>query len=221
VADGILPGYYGYETGQAAVGDAFDWLRNTLGHRDFGRLTEQAHALPPGAEGVSCVDWFNGCRTPLMDGSLRGSFNGLALHHGPPHLYRALLEASAFGFRWIVDVTEEAGVPVKRFVATGGLPHHNPLLMQIYADVLGRSITVHQSKQGPALGAAILGVLAAGHRATGFRSASAAIHAMAKPAGRGNNDVASQRIVHPDRVSSRQYQRLYRNYRDLTEILRS
>ncbi|MGW8258362.1 MAG: ribulokinase [Thermoguttaceae bacterium] len=215
VADGILPGYFGYETGQAAVGDAFDWLRCTLGHRDFIKLTEAAHALPPGAEGVRCVDWFNGCRTPLMNGNLRGAFTGLALHHGPQHLYRALLEASACGVRWIVDVMEEEGVAVKRLVATGGLPHHNPLLMQIYADVLGRPIMVHPSKQGPALGAAILGVLAAGHRATGFKSASAAIRAMAKPRN------SETRMLRPNRTASRQYQRLYAEYRNLATAVQN
>ncbi len=221
VADGILPGYFGYETGQAAVGDAFDWLRNTLGHRDFSKLTKQAHSVLPGAEGVRCVDWFNGCRTPLMDGTLRGAFTGLALHHGPQHLYRALLEASAFGLRWIVDVMEEAGVPVKRFVATGGLPHHNPLLMQIYADVLGRPITVHPSKQGPALGAAILGVLAAGPRTTGFQSAAAAVRAMARPVRDAKGDVLQALVVQPNRGANRQYQQLYAEYRDLTALLRS
>lgn len=217
VADGILPGYFGYETGQAAVGDAFDWLRTVLGHADFGQLTEQAHQLPPGAEGVCCLDWFNGCRTPLMDGALRGVFTGLALHHGPQHLYRALLEASAYGLRWIVDVLEEGGLAAKRLVATGGLPHHNPLLVQIYADVLGRPISVHPSKQGPALGAAILGVLAAGSRATGFKSAAAAIHAMARPIA-GSPDRAL-RLVRPDRRAHRQYQSLYQRYRELADVL--
>ncbi len=126
VKDGILPGFFGYETGQAAVGDAFDWLRKLTGQRDFSALAREAAALPPGAEGVRCVDWFNGCRTPLMDGSLTGAFTGLALHHRPAHLYRALLEASAFGLRWIVERLREGGVPVRKFVATGGLPHHNP-----------------------------------------------------------------------------------------------
>jgi L-ribulokinase len=76
VKDGILPGYYGYETGQAAVGDAFDWLRRLVGHRDFSQLSARAADLPPGAEGVRCVDWLNGCRTPLMDGTLKGAFSG-------------------------------------------------------------------------------------------------------------------------------------------------
>ena len=106
VKDGILPGYFGYETGQAAVGDAFDWLRKLTGQRDFAALGSAAAALPPGAEGVRCVDWFNGCRTPLMDGALKGAFTGLALHHRPAHLYRALLEASACGVRWIVELED-------------------------------------------------------------------------------------------------------------------
>lgn len=218
VADGILPGFYGYETGQAAVGDAFDWLRTMLGHADFDELTAVAHQLPPGADGVRCLDWFNGCRTPLMDGTLRGVFTGLALHHGPAHLYRALLEASAYGLRWIVDVLEEGGLEAKRLVATGGLPHHNPLLVQIYADVLGRPITVPPSKQGPALGAAILGALAAGSKATGFKSAAAAIRAMASAA--AGNPERAPRVVRPDRRAHRQYEDLYKAYRELADLLR-
>jgi L-ribulokinase len=211
VEDGILPGFFGYETGQAAVGDAFDWLRVVLGKKDFDELSELAHALPPGAGGVGCMDWFNGCRTPLMDGSLRGSFTGLALHHGPQHLYRAALEASAFGLRWIIDVMEDSGLHVRRLVATGGLPHHNPLLMQIYADVLGRPITIHPSKQGPALGAAILGVLAAGKQLSGFKSAEAAVRSMAA--------ADKPRHVRPDRTAHRQYETCYRRYREFAERL--
>lgn len=177
VKDGILPGYYGYETGQAAVGDAFDWLRKLTGNRNFSRLSEEAATLSPGAEGARCLDWFNGCRTPLMDGGLTGAFLGLTLHHRPAHLYRALLEASACGLRWIVDLLRDGGVPVEKFVATGGLPHHNPLVVQVYADVLGAPVTVHPSRQGPALGAAILGALAAG----AFSSSQEAIEAMATP----------------------------------------
>jgi L-ribulokinase len=206
VKDGILPGFFGYETGQAAVGDAFDWLRRLTGQCDFAALGREAAALPPGAEGVLCVDWFNGCRTPLMDGALKGAFIGLALHHRPAHLYRALLEASAFGVRWIVEVLRNGGVPVKKFVATGGLPHHNPLVVQVYADVLGEPITVHPSKQGPALGAAILGALAAG----AFRSPGDAIRAMAVRKGAA--------VFKPDRSLRTAYDALYREYRRLGEF---
>jgi len=224
VSEGILPEYFGYETGQAAVGDAFDWFRRLSGHKDFEKLSEQAAALPPGAEGVLCMDWMNGCRTPLMDGSLTGAFTGLTLHHTAGHMYRALLEASAFGVRWIVDVMREGGVPVRRFVATGGLPHHNPLLVQIYADVLGEKVIVHPSKQGPALGAAILGVLAAGKGVTGFPSASSAIHAMARAK---ENDAASKEagrapiVYRPDRKASKAYDAVYARYRALASELAS
>jgi L-ribulokinase len=175
VRDGILPGYFGYETGQAAVGDAFDWLRRLTGQNDFKELDRAAAALPPGADGVLCLDWLNGCRTPLMDHSLTGSFTGLRLHHTAAHLYRALIEATACGVRWIVDLLREGGVPVERFVATGGLPHHNPLITEIYAGVLGEPIAVHPCQHGPALGAAILGALAAGL----FDSPSDAIRTLA------------------------------------------
>ncbi len=212
VDGGILPGFFGYETGQAAVGDAFDWFRRLVGARDFAALSRKAAALPPGAEGAACVDWFNGCRTPLMDGSLKGAFAGLSLGHGPAHLYRAILEASAFGLRWIVELFEAGDVPVKRLVATGGLPHHNPLLLHIYADTLGREILVPPSKQGPALGAAILGVLAAGKKVTGFSSPSAAICAMAGP-----RKSPAAITVRPDRRNRKTYDELYRRYRQLAD----
>lgn len=214
VAGGILPGYYGYETGQAAVGDAFDWLRRMVGHDDFSELTENAAQLSPGAEGVLCVDWFNGCRTPLMDGSLHGAFIGLTLNHGPHHMYRALMEGSAFGVQWIVDVLRESGVPVNRLVATGGLPHHNPLLVQIYADVLGLPILIHPSKQGPAIGAAILGVLAAGLEVSGFDSATAAIEAMA-----GDKSGKEAIVVQPNSEAHAAYAEVYKRYRSLADIL--
>ncbi|MEO8353505.1 MAG: FGGY-family carbohydrate kinase, partial [Chthoniobacteraceae bacterium] len=205
--DGILPGFFGYETGQAAVGDAFDWLRKLTGQRDFSALAREAGALPPGAEGVRCVDWFNGCRTPLMDGALHGAFTGLTLHHRPAHLYRALLEASAFGVRWIVELLRDGGVPVTKFVATGGLPHHNPLVVQVYADVLGAPIAVPASKQGPALGAAILGALAAG----AFASPGEAIRAMAMRKGGP--------VFKSNRAHRAAYDALYREYRRLGDFL--
>lgn len=219
VEGGILPGYFGYETGQAAVGDAFDWLRRAVGQDDFVQLTERARGLPPGAEGVLCVDWMNGCRTPLMDGSLRGAFAGLSLGHGAHHLYRALMEASAFGFRWIVELLREGGVPIEKFVATGGLPHRNPLLVQIYADVLGEPISVHPSKQGPALGAAILGVLAAGRKVSGFDSAADAVRAMAgEKSGVAGREAS---LARPDAAAHSAYSRIYKRYRKLGEMLRS
>lgn len=215
VEDGILPGLVGYETGQAAVGDAFDWLRRLLGQNEFFALDIAARSIPPGSDGVRCIDWFNGCRTPLMNGRLRGSFSGLTLQHRPEHLYRAILEASAFGVRWIVDVLREGGVPVNKFVATGGLPHHNPLLVQIYADVLGERISVHPSRHGSALGAAILGALAAGPKQTAFPSAASAIRAMASPPRAKKRDSL---VVRPSPRHREVYNNVYKDYRCLAQF---
>lgn len=205
VKEGILPGFYGYETGQAAVGDAFEWIRRLLGSPDFSTLSAHAANLPPGSDGVRCVDWFNGCRTPLMDGGLTGSFTGLTLNHGPAHLFRAVLEASACGLRWIVQTLRDGGVPVRKFVATGGQPHHSPLFLQICADVLNETIVVPESKQGPALGAAILGALAAG----AFPDANSAIKAMTQ--------TGASRTVTPQPDAARACERLYSDYLALTK----
>jgi L-ribulokinase len=209
VKDGILPGYYGYETGQAAVGDAFDWLRRLTGQRDLKTLGDEAATLPPGAEGVLCLDWFHGCRTPLMDGSLKGAFTGIGLQHRPAHFYRSVLEASAMGVRWIVELLRDGQVDVNRFVATGGLPHHSPLIVEVYANVLNESIEIHPSTNGPALGAAILGALAAGL----FQDSEAAIRAMSMP------KKGQSRIVKPTRSHQNTYNRLYQSYRELGDFV--
>jgi L-ribulokinase len=208
VEDGILPGYFGYETGQASVGDAFAWLVNAFG-TSHEALNRQAEAMPPGSGGVLAIDWLNGCRTPLMDGRLSGAFVGITLQTKPAQMYRALIEATAFGVRWIVDSLREAGVPVRRFVASGGIATKNPLLMQIYSDVLNERITIAESDQAVALGAAILGCLAAGSRASGYASISQAIHAMA----RQREDIKYR----PDLAARKEYEKLYRLYRSLAD----
>lgn len=208
VEDGILPGYFGYETGQASVGDSFAWLVETF-ELSHDALSREAAALPPGSGGVLAIDWFNGCRTPLMDASLSGAFVGLTLATKPAQLYRALMEATAFGVRWIVESLRDAGVPVRRFVASGGLPAKSPLLMQIYADVLNEKITLAESEHSCALGAAILGCLAAGPEATGYSQMSQAIHAMA----RQREDI----VYRPDLQARREYEKIYPLYRSLTD----
>ncbi|QEF99112.1 Ribulokinase [Stieleria maiorica] len=215
VEGGILPGLFGYETGQAAVGDAFAWLLKLLNLDSFEQLGKHAIALPAGAEGVMCLDWMNGCRTPLMDGAVKGAFSGLTLATTPAHMYRALLEASAFGVRWIVDVLREGGIPVQRFVASGGLPHHNPAIVQVYADVLGSEIEVHPSEQGPAIGAAVLGMIAAGESKSGFASVADAARAMA------GVPESEKKIVKPNLDDQASYHELYRRYRNLAEAIRT
>ncbi|HZK80792.1 MAG TPA: FGGY-family carbohydrate kinase, partial [Humisphaera sp.] len=209
VEDGILPGFFGYETGQASVGDAFAWLVKSVGlsHAEMNRLAAE---LPPGSGGVLALDWLNGCRTPLMDGRLSGAFVGLTLNTQPAQLYRALMEATAMGVRWIVDTLREAGVAVDAFVASGGLPAKSPLLMQIYADVLGKEIRVAASEHSVALGAAILGCLAAGHAASGHVSVQSAIGAMARQ--------RADLIHRPSSSAHESYEKLYKLYRDLARV---
>ena len=209
VDGGILPGMFGYETGQAAVGDAFAWLRRLLGLESFESIAVAARQLPPGAEGVQCLDWMNGCRTPLMDGTLRGAFTGLGLEHGPQHLYLALMEASAFGLRWIVEMLRDGGVPIDRLIATGGLPHHNRGIVEVYADVLGLDIEIHPSTHGPAIGAAVLGMISAGPEASGFQSVIEAATVMASVSP-GMQDMIR---VRSDRTQL--YDPLYKSYRRL------
>lgn len=208
VQDGILPGYFGYETGQASVGDAFAWVAQTLSG-SHEELTRHAERVPPGSGGVLALDWLNGCRTPLMDGRLSGAFLGLTLNTRPPQMYRALMEATALGLRWIVETLRDAGVPVKRFVASGGLPSRSPLLMQIYADVLGDEIRLAQSDQPVALGAAILGACAADKRVTNHASIESAISAMARQ--------RSDLIYRPRPQTRQAYDRLYALYRSIAE----
>ncbi len=208
VEDGILPGYFGYETGQPSVGDALAWFVDAF-NLSHETLSREAANLPPGSGGVMALDWLNGCRTPLMDGNLSGAFVGLTLGTTPAQMYRALIEATAFGLRWIVQTLQTAGVPVRRFVASGGLPAKSPLLMQIYADVLNERIALAESEQSVSLGAAILGCLAAGEKVTGYAQASQAIHAMA----RQREDL----IYRPDLHARRAYDELYKVYRTLAD----
>lgn len=207
VRDGILPGYVGYETGQAAVGDAFLWISRTTG-KSLDELAAAAADLSPGAGGVIALDWLNGCRTPLMDGSLRGAFAGLTLATRPEHLYAALIEATAFGVRWIIETLKKGDVPIKRLVATGGIAHANPSLMQTYADILGKKITVHPGRQGPALGAAVLGAVAAGKEVTGFSTLEAAVLSMTR------SELPSP-IYEPRKDRKKLYDQLYDRYRRL------
>jgi L-ribulokinase len=161
VEDGVLPGLYGYEAGQSAVGDIFAWYVEHVG-AVHAALTNEAARLQPGESGLLALDWWNGNRSVLVDADLRGLIVGLTLATRPPEIYRALIESTAFGMRVIIESFERAGVPVDEVVACGGLPERNPLLMQIYADVCGRPIEVASSSQAPALGAAMFAAVAAG-----------------------------------------------------------
>ncbi|GJF28853.1 ribulokinase [Kitasatospora sp. NE20-6] len=185
VDGGIIAGSYGYEAGQSAVGDIFAWwLRqgvpahyqleaDTTGEDLHQLLTRKAASQPVGGHGLIALDWMNGNRSTLVDHHLSGVIIGITLTTRPEEIYRALLEATAYGTRTIVEAFEDGGVPVTEFVVTGGLKK-NALLMQIYADVLRRPVSLAVSEQGPALGSAIHAAVAAGAHPD-VRAASAAM----------------------------------------------
>jgi L-ribulokinase len=165
VEDGVVPGLFGFEAGQSAVGDIFAWFAETVGDTHEA-LERDAARLRPGESGLLALDWWNGNRSILVDADLRGLLVGMTLATRPPEIYRALIEATAFGTRVIVEAFESAGVPIGGIVACGGLPERNRLLMQIYADVTGRELSVAASKQTPALGSAMFAAVAGGAYAT-------------------------------------------------------
>ena len=168
VKGSILPGFYGIEAGQSAVGDIFKWWVEVVCGGDsrlHAKLTAEAAKLKPGQSGLLALDWNNGNRTILVDQLLTGLLVGQTLYSTPAEIYRALIEATAFGARAILERIKEYGVPVNRIVCAGGIAEKNPLLMQIYADITGCTMQVSGSSQACALGSAIsAAVLAGAHR---------------------------------------------------------
>ena len=176
IVDGsVLPGYFGIEAGQSAVGDIFNWFVSEVCEAGgtgvspvHEELTAQAAQLKPGESGLLALDWNNGNRTILVDARLTGLLLGQTLHTNRAEIYRALIEATAFGALTILNRMEECGVRVDRIVNCGGIAEKNALLMQIYADVTNRTMEVSRSAQTCALGAAIFGAVAAGAAAGGY-----------------------------------------------------
>jgi L-ribulokinase len=191
VDEGILPGFFGYEAGQSCVGDLFAWfVENCIpaAYTDEAEkrgidihtlLEEKAAQLRPGESGLLALDWWNGNRSVLVDVDLTGLLIGQTLATRPEEIYRALIEATAYGTRVIVEAFQNSGVPVHEIVATGGLPDRNRLLMQIYADVTGLEIKIAASTQTPALGSAMFGAVAAGEANGGYNSIFEASQKMA------------------------------------------
>ncbi|RRJ66893.1 ribulokinase [Paenibacillus oralis] len=218
VEDGIIPGYYGYEAGQSAVGDIFEWYveealpayvkeaADKEGLNVHQWLEREAAAYKPGQTGLLALDWWNGNRSVLVDTDLTGMILGMTLLTKPPEIYRALLEATAFGTRKIVDAFHENGVSVDALYACGGLPQKNRLLMQIYADVTNREIFVADSKQTPALGAAMFAAVAAGAAAGGYDTILDAADKMAR---------VKEETFKPNPEHVKVYDRLYQEYSKL------
>jgi len=212
VVDGsILPGHYGLEAGQSAVGDIFNWFVNYIqaGGKEAGSheaLTEKAVKLKPGQSGLLALDWNNGNRTILVDQRLTGLLVGQTLHTKPEEIYRALIEATAFGALTIINRFEEYGVKVSEVINCGGIAEKNSLLMQIYADVTGREMKISRSAQSCALGAAIAGAVVAGKASGGYDNFADAQAAMC-----GIKDVTYKPIAKNNKV----YQQLYVLYKQL------
>ena len=215
VEDGIIPDFFGYEAGQSCVGDHFAWFVENCVPASYQQeadrrkidihslLEEKAAALKPGESGLVALDWWNGNRSVLVDVDLTGMLLGMTLLTKPEEIYRALIEATAYGTRKIIDTFNDNGVPVNEIVATGGLPDHNKLLMQIYADVTGREIKVAAAKQTPAVGSAMFGAVAAGKAAGGYDTIIEASKHMAH---------LRSEVYKPNPQAQKIYDRLYAEY---------
>jgi len=209
VEDGILPGFFGYEAGQSGAGDILAWFVRTWMPPKVERgdpheyLEQRARQLEPGESGLVALDWWNGNRSVLVDTHLSGLLLGATLDTTAPEMYRALIESIAFGTRVIIDNFERCGVPVKELYACGGMSEKNTLLMQIFADVTGRSIKLARSAQASALGSAMFGAVAAGRVGGGYDTIFEAIPRMA-----GVRDTAYT----PDAGRHAIYEELFREY---------
>jgi L-ribulokinase len=212
IVDGsVMPGYFGLEAGQSAVGDIFNWFVNEIqpgGPRNGSHeaLTQKAAKMRPGASGLLALDWNNGNRTILVDQRLTGLLVGQTLHTKPEEIYRALLEATAFGAKVIIERFREYGVRIDEVVNCGGIAEKNPLVMQIYADVTGLEMKIARSAQTCALGSAMAGAVAAGAAAGGHRDFAAAQAAMGG---------VKSRSYKPNPERHKIYQELYVLYREL------
>ena len=216
VEDGILPGLFGYEAGQSGVGDIFAWFVDNLVPAEYFERAErdgldvhqvlerEAAKLSPGQSGVIALDWVNGNRSVLVDVELSGLILGATMATKAPEVYRALIEATAFGTRMIIESFEESGVPVRDIVTCGGLPDKNKLLMQIYADITRRELSIAASSQTPALGSAMWAAVSAGAANGGYDSIEDATAAMAT--------LRDEHYV-PDPAAATVYDELYAEYK--------
>jgi L-ribulokinase len=207
VPESVMPGFYGMEAGQSAVGDIFNWFVQIVepGGKEKGShaaLTAGAEKLRPGESGLLSLDWHNGNRTVLVDQRLTGAILGLTLHTTPAEIYRALIEATAFGARVIVERLEEYGVKVQTVISGGGIAAKNPMAMQIYADIFGRPVQISSSDQTCALGSAIVAAVVAG----AHKNYADGIKAMVGP---------PARTFTPTKEGTPVYEKLYRLYRQV------
>ena len=206
IVDGsIVPGFFGMEAGQSAVGDIFNWFVQYFdsGRQGHQTLSAAAAKLKPAESGLLALDWNNGNRCLLVDPRLTGLLVGQTLHTTRAEVYRALIESSAFGARIIMERFEQYGVRVKEVINCGGIAEKSPLVMQIYADVTGRPMRISRSAQTCALGAAVFGAVVAGAKAGGYDTVAAA---QAKMTG------LKPKVYKPDRKAHAVYDKLFKLY---------
>lgn len=218
VEDGVMPGYFGYEAGQSCVGDHFAWfIDNCLLKEYYDEAEKQgvnihrflrnkAEKLAPGQSGLLALDWWNGNRSVLVDVDLTGMILGMTLQTKPEEIYRALIEATAYGTRMIIETFRESGVAIDEFYASGGISQKDPMTMQIYADVINMPIKIAGSDQGPALGSAIFASVAAGAENGGYDSVYEAARVMGK---------VKDKIYYPVEENVKTYDKLFSEYRTL------
>ena len=215
VEDGILPGCWGYEAGQSCVGDHFAWFAEKFVPEAYAKaastqrisvheyLSSLAQKQAPGEHGLIALDWWNGNRSILMDSDLSGVIIGMTLHTKPEDVYRALVEATAYGARIILDNFEAHDLQVQSLFVSGGIIQKNPMIAQIYADVLNRPLHLVSAKEGGALGSAIIAAAAAGAAQGGYSTVTEAIEAMSAP---------SETVVLPCQAHVPVYERLFQIY---------
>lgn len=218
VEDGVMPGYFGYEAGQSCVGDHFAWfIDNCLPKEYYDEAEKQgvnihrflrnkAEKLAPGQSGLLALDWWNGNRSVLVDVDLTGMILGMTLQTKPEEIYRALIEATAYGTRMIIETFRESGVAIDEFYASGGISQKDPMTMQIYADVINMPIKIAGSDQGPALGSAIFASVAAGAENGGYDSVYEAARVMGK---------VKDKMYYPVEENVKTYDKLFSEYRTL------
>ena len=218
--DANIPGLFGYEGGQNCVGDCLAWYVNNCVPTSYKEAAEaegvnihnylqaRAEKLKPGESGLVALDWFNGVRSPLMDYELTASIVGLTVCTKPEEIYRALVESIVFGNKRIIDTYEQAGCPVKRIIAAGGIPMKNSMMMQIYADVCNQDIYLCGSPQASARGSAILGAAAAGPEVYGCRDIYELVEKLGKMA---------DLVYHPIPENVERYKKLYAVYKQLSD----
>ena len=222
VEDGILPGYYGYEAGQSAAGDIFDWFVSKIAPYEFMQqaieknitifevLDAKAGQIKAGKSGVMALDWWNGNRSTLGDAKLSGVLLGLKINTSPEEIYKALIESTAFGTRLIIEMFENYGITVDNIVACGGLSQKSSVVMQTFADILHKPIKVSAVSQTTALGAAMYGAVAAGTKNKGYNSITQAAENMSE---------LKETEYHPNSANVEIYNKLYNNYKSLYNLL--